>query len=92
MPERILRLFDQKKRQFFLSVDFFNNNLLLFDWEMLVMIINDNFVVDCLNLKLVGWRIQLELKTRQLSLQNQNDSLLLIQSIFQIDWIRFEEF
>lgn len=92
MPERILRLFDQKKRQFFLSVDFFNNNLLLFDWEMLVMIINDNFVVDCLNLKLVGWRIQLELKTRQLSLQNQNDSLLLIQSIFQIDWIWFEEF
>lgn len=92
MPERILRLFDQKKRQFFLSVDFFNNNLLLFDWDMLVMIINDNFVVDCLNLKLVGWRIQLELKTRQLSLQNQNDSLLLIQSIFQIDWIRFEEF
>lgn len=92
MPERILRLFDQKKRQFFLSVDFFNNNLLLFDWEMLVMIINDNFVVDCLNLKLVGWRIQLELKTRQLSLQNQNDSLLLIQSIFQIGWIWFEEF
>lgn len=92
MPERILRLFDQKKRQFFLSVDFFNNNLLLFDWDMLVMIINDNFVVDCLNLKLVGWRIQLELKTRQLSLQNQNDSLLLIQSIFQIDWIWFEEF
>lgn len=92
MPERILRLFDQKKRQFFLSVDFFNNNLLLFDWEMLVMIINDDFVVGCLNLKLVGWRIQLELKTRQLSLQNQNDSLLLIQSIFQIDWIRFEEF
>ena len=92
MPERILRLFDQKKRQFFLSVDFFNNNLLLFDWDMLVMIINDNFVVDCLNLKLVGWRIQLELKTRQLSLQHQNDSLLLIQSIFQIDWIWFEEF